>query len=399
MFGPSHNSTSPESGLELDWPTSGPPVKWRGPIGTGYSSPVVVGDKLVIFYREDDESVLACRNARTGKRIWDIRRPTSFHCRYDYSNGPYSTPVINGDFVFAVDAEGRFVCAELTTGRVVWERFLTREYHVKKARFAVASSPLIVGNRLIFNLGGREKDAGIIALDKSSGATIWTATKDGPGYATPRLATIHGKSLVFVLTEDGLVCLTPTNGDVLWNLPFKANHPEYINATSPCVIDDRVFLSVYKKGSMCVQILPDGHKRVLWKTRRGFQSQFSTLMSLDEHVYGFDAVTRKFRCINLKGGKSQWGWPTSGIEGVGRGQAIAVGDRFILFGEYGKLASLGISASRPVPHSMSKPLLSHPCYSSPALANGLLFLRNEREIVCFDLSRPANRVTVKSDSQ
>lgn len=385
LFGPFNDSTSSETGLNLDWSKTGPPVVWRKPVGSGYASPVVWGNRLIVFFREGNKEILECRDLKTGDSQWRIARPTAYKCKYDYSSGPYSTPVTDGERVYAVGAEGRFFCVTLESGEPVWERVLTKEFDVPPGNFAVAASPLLENDRLIFNLGGVKTSAGIVALDKLTGKTLWKATKDAAGYATPRAATIHGRRLVFVLTGDGLVCLDPADGRVLWSKPYKANHPEYVNATSPLVRGDLVFVSVQKKGSFCIRILPDGQYETVWRKRRGFQSQYSTLIGIDGHAYGFDSSARTFCCVRLADGDVRWQWPGKEQEGVGRGQAIAVADRFLLFGEYGNLASLAINSHKPILKSLSGELLKRPCYSSPALAGGRLILRNEREVICLDL--------------
>lgn len=385
LFGPFNNSKSSANGLNFDWSKAGPPVVWRRPIGTGYSSPIVWEDRLILLSRKENDEVLECRDLKTGEPIWQTKWPTAYRCKYEYSSGPYSTPTTDGERVYAVGAEGRFVCVDLKTGDRVWERNLVQEYNVPPGNFAVGASPLLDGDRLIFNLGGVSKNAGIIALDKTTGRTLWAATTEAAGYATPRIATMHGKRLLFVFSADGLVCLNPTDGKVHWSLPFKATHPEYINATSPLIAGDRVLISVQKQGTLCLQVLPDLTYKILWKTRRGFQSQYSTLIHVGEFVYGFHSSARTFCCVRLADGGVLWSWPPPGEEGVGRGQAIAVENRFVLFGEYGNLASLEINSRKAILKSLSGELLKRPCYTSPALAGGLLVLRNEREVVCFDV--------------
>jgi outer membrane protein assembly factor BamB len=388
LFGPFQDSRSREdpTQLRLDWPEEGPPVKWRQPIGSAYSSPIVYGDNLILFYRLGDEEILECKDAETGNSRWTFRGPTNFLDSFQYSSGPHSTPVTDGQRVYAVGAEGRFYCVDLESGKRVWSRFLTREYNVPRGRYAVAGSPLLEGNLLIFNLGARERNAGIIALDKNTGETVWTVTNHGAGMATPRSAEIHGTRYVFVFTFDGLVCLAPETGEVRWIEEFQANNPERINTTSPLVHDDLVLISAHFKGSLCLRILPDGQRETVWETVRNLQSQYNTVIAIDGFVYAFHALNKTFRCVDLSNGKVQWEWPKAGTEGIARGSSIAIGNRLLLYGEYGHLASLEINPEQPVVKSLtSKPLLKQPCYSSPAFANGLLYLTNEAEVVCFDL--------------
>lgn len=389
LFGPTNDSrvAGPETNLELDWSDEGPPAKWRKPVGTGYSSPIVCDGKLILLSRIGDEEILECRNAETGESLWEFRGPTTFQNGYDrYSSGPYSTPVADGERVYAVGAEGRFHCVDLQSGEPLWSRFLTEEYDVPEGAWPVSGSPLLEGDLLIVNLGGRDQGAGILALKKVTGETAWTATDHGAGLATPRAAEIHGSRYVFVLTLDGLVCLSPATGDVHWIEEFGANHPEKINSTSPLIWGDRVLISAFAKGSLCLRVLPDGGREKVWETRRELQVQYSPLIGWDGYVYAFHSRNKTLRCVDLRDGEIQWEWPEPGQDGVSRGTAIAIGDRLVLLGEYGYLAALDANPKAPVLRSLTaQPVLKPDCFSSPALANGLMYLRNEQEVVCFDL--------------
>ena len=130
-------------------------------------------------------------------------------------------------------AQGRLHCLTLNDGRLIWSRPLNDEYAVEAGMFPVASSPLLDGERLILNVGGRHTEAGIVALDKHTGRTLWTATGDGASCATPRAAAMHGRHYVFVWTSENLVALDSATGHEWWSIHFRPNHPDTINATSP----------------------------------------------------------------------------------------------------------------------------------------------------------------------
>jgi hypothetical protein len=70
---------------------------------------------------------------------------------------------------------------------------------------------------------------------------------------------------------------------------------------------------------------------------------------------------------------------------------IAVDGHCLLFGESGRLASLSISRDGATTRSVTeRPVLRPICVSYLALHNGLLYLRNEQEMVCIDLRRAAS---------
>jgi len=384
FLGPRHDGTSPETEVSLDWPAEGPPVLWRIEIGTGYSSPVVVGDDLIVMHRIGDEEIIECFSAATGESKWRFTYPTDYECPYQYSSGPYSTPAIDGGRVYAWSAEGTLRCLELASGELHWQRHLNEEYGAELGMFPVAGSVFIEKDRLILNVGGRETEAGIVALDKTSGKTLWTATGHGPGDATAVAATIHGRRYIFMFTADGLVSLDPANGHVHWQIPFRATAPDTSNATTPVVCGDKVFVSAYKAGSLCVRVSPEGGYEELWRKRRNLMCQFHNLMVRGGCVYGFASNDHSFRCVDLTTGEVNWKREPE----HGRGQTVALGDSLITIFETGHLASVEVSPQACNMRSVtSAPLVAPRCFSTPALCGGRIYLRSDGDLACLSLRR------------
>lgn len=389
LLGPAQNSTSPEVDLALDWLADGPPAKWRIAVGSGYSSPIVEGELVVLCHRLGDESHIDGIDRETGARKWRFSTPTDYQCPVAYSNGPYSTPIVGDQRVFAWSAEGQMHCLELESGRVLWQRAVTTEYQTPAGTFPAAASPLIEGDNLILNVGGAVAGSGIVALDTQTGQTNWTATNDAAGYATPVAATIYGHRHVFVFTADGLISINPVDGSLRWSVPFCAKNRQLgkLNASSPVVEGDIVAVSAYSAGCLALRILPDGNFEELWRGGpRVLDSQYTNLTARNGVLYGYTSLQRSFRALDLKTGEILWTWPSD----LGRGAMfVAVGDQFIMLGELGHLAVLDTRDRQCRLRSTSKePVLAGPVYSAPALASGLLYARNERELVCFDLRQP-----------
>lgn len=397
LFGPLNNSTSPETGLLTEWPEAGPSERWRRSIGRGYSAPVVLGERGIAFGRQDESEVLDCFDSETGETRWEFRYPTAYSPRTAYSDGPYSTPVLDEGRVYAIGAEGKLHCLDLTTGRVIWQRWLTREYRTKDGLFAVAASPLVEKDRLILQLGAQASHAGIVAVDKATGKTLWTATNHAASCATPCAATIHGTRYLFVWTDPALVCLDPSSGQVRWSLPFRAKNPETVHATSPVVSGDLVVVSGYQLGTLCVRVLPDGRYEQLWRSEPSLlDSQYNNLLCWEGHLYGFSTVDHTFRCVELSTGRLKWKWRSK----VQCGASIAVDGSILLFGEHGRLGTVAIDASKPVPVAMTaRPVLKSPCFTAPALSGGLLYLRNEETLLCLDLRKPSRQGETMTDGQ
>ena len=185
IYGPHHNSTSTESNISTNWHSSGPTVKWARTTGTGYSSVVSAGDDTVTIFRQDNEEVVECLDTESGNLKWEYRYPTDFESTYKYSDGPYSTPVLTEQSVFAIGASGLLHCLDRDSGDVQWSRDLLTQYEIPTRDWPFAGSPLVLEDRLILNLGAVEKGAGIIAINLGDGKTIWEATNDGYAHTTP----------------------------------------------------------------------------------------------------------------------------------------------------------------------------------------------------------------------
>ncbi len=385
LNGPTGNNVSHEVGLNWDWQDNRPPELWRRDVGTGYGSPVVVPNHVLVLHRVDDEEVIESFHPETGESQWQFRYPTTYECEFNYSNGPYSTPVVDGNRLFAVGAQGQLHCISLGDGSLVWRRLLQEDFQKPEQLFCVGASPLVEDDRLIFNLGSAENQAGIIAISNATGETLWAATEFGPSYATPIAATIHDRRIVFVVTYEGLVALEPAAGTVLWDYPMKSNMSMTVNATSPVVFKDCVIMSIGPgQGTVCLRVLADGSYEEVWKIRRGLDSQYNSLMLVGNHLYGFSSLVNRgaFRCLDVATGKEQWKFESD----LRRGQALAVDGRFVVLGEFGHLATFAMDPTQPVLESMTaKPILDTRCYSAPALFQGLLYLRNESDLVALDL--------------
>jgi hypothetical protein len=150
FLGPSHNGTSSETRLTRTLP---PPLVWEFPKGTSYTSPAILGDRLVFVHRVGDEEIVECLHAETGASRWQFRYPTSFEDRYGYNNGPRSSPVIDGSRVYTLGAQGQLHCFDIGAGTLVWRRHINAEYKVPQDFFGTAATPLVEDRLLVINVG------------------------------------------------------------------------------------------------------------------------------------------------------------------------------------------------------------------------------------------------------
>lgn len=390
MFGPTGNSRSPETWVDVNWPATGPQMVWEQQVGLGYSCPVIAGGRLVMLHRIDDWELATTYDSETGQLLWETAWPASYQNQYEYSRGTYTTPIIDGDRVYVLGATCDLLCLSLEDGTRIWERDLDADYRPGELPYGFGATPLLEDDRLIINLGGQVGDSGIVAIDKMSGETLWTSTQEAASYCTPVATTVDERRLVLVLSKQNLNCLDPDTGDVFWQEEFGIkNSRERINAVSPMLVGaDRVVVTFGPgPGARMYQLYGDGSHSELWSTRRGgLESQYTNLLVNEDSIYGFSYRTScELRCIDLETGEQRWVWDFD--HQLRRSMSIQIGDRYVIaLGQEGHLLSLAPNSDGPrLISSMEEPVLSPNCFTQPVLSRGLLYLRNEEQLKCFSL--------------
>src|SRR5262245_208993 len=283
FLGPHANNISDETGLLEKWPTNGPPLLWEREIGSGYSAPSVRDGMLIVHHRLEEQEIVQSFDAATGQPKWRYVYSSHFVDPFGYNNGPRCTPLLTSNRCYTFGAEGRLICLELATGKLVWERNTAKEWNVPEAFFGVGSTPLLEGDRLIVMVGG-QPNAGVVALDAAAGRTLWenvgktnwqgiitagwpverpyqwTGEEKQASYASPGAATIHGQRHILCLMRQCLVSLNPTNGTVRFSYWFQSVVNDSVNAMCPVVFDDLVLISAayYRIGAVLLRIKQDG---------------------------------------------------------------------------------------------------------------------------------------------
>jgi outer membrane protein assembly factor BamB len=383
FLGPNRDGTSQETGLATTWPKDGPPVVWQRDVGEGFSSPVVSGGRLILFHRVGGEEVVECLDAATGKPRWKHSYACTYRDPYGKGNGPRSTPVTSGDKVFTLGAAGMLHCLTLDEGKPVWRHDLPSDYRIRPSFFGVGSTPLVEGGLLVVNVGGA--GAGIVAFDKDSGKEVWKATDDEASYASPVAATIDGVRHLLVFTRTGLVSLDPANGKVRFRKRWRSRMEASVNAATPLVIGDQVFLTAsYNTGAALLNVKKDAVEEV-WSNDEVMSSQYNTPVHVDGRLYGIDGRAdlgeAELRCVDVKTGKVRWSQERFTCS------SIIVADRhLIILTENGDLVSAEANPDKYCEKARAS-LLVGPCRAHPALADGRLYARDTRKLVCWNLKK------------
>jgi outer membrane protein assembly factor BamB len=383
FLGPARNGVYVGDDIAATLPASGPPVLWRRDVGQGFSGPAVSDGRLILFHRVNDLQVVDCLEAETGKPIWSEGSVTTYQDDFGFDEGPRATPTIANDHVFTFGALGLLSCRDLKTGKLIWSIDTAKEFNAPKGYFGMACSPLVEGDLVIQIVGGKP-NAGVVAFDRSTGKVRWSATSDEAGYASPVAATIDGKRRVFVFSREGLNVLDPQGGKLIthftWHAPIRAS----VNAATPLVIGEHIFLSAsYDTGAAVLKL--NGDKlETIWSGDDSLSNHYATSVHRDGFVYGFHGRQESrpgLRCIELMTGKVRWEQPD-----FGAGSILLAKDKLLILTEKGELICAPAAPDGFKPTARAQ-ILPFECRAYPALAGGKLYARSKNKLVCVDLRK------------
>jgi outer membrane protein assembly factor BamB len=382
FLGPARNGISTDTSLLSAWPKAGPPQLWEKSVGEGYSGPVVAGDRLILFHRVGDDDVVACLDPANGKELWQFAYPTQYQDDLGKGDGPRSTPVIAGNHVYTLGAEGQLHCLELKTGKKIWVRSLKTEYQAPKGFFGVGTSPLVEGNLVLVNVGSKE--AGIVAFDKDTGREVWRATNHAASYSSPVAATLDGVRTIIFFTREGIVLLDPQTGTIRYSKRWRSRMNASVNAATPVVVDDYVFVSAsYNTGAILLRVRKDGVEEI-WHNDESMSNHYNTCIQHAGYLYGFDGRQEegaRLRCVELKTGKVRWT-----ADRFGCGSMVLAEGNLIILTEEGDLV-LAEATPDSYKEKARATVLTKPCRSEIALTNGRLFARDGKKLVCWNLKK------------
>jgi outer membrane protein assembly factor BamB len=384
LFGPYRDGVTVETGLLKEWPKEGPKLLWSKTVGSGWSGVVVAGDRAVLFHRVGDEEIIECLNAADGKPVWKFPYATGYVDDFRFDDGPRATPILHGNHVYTLGAEGTLTCVTLDEGTKVWQRNINTDFKVAKGFFGAASTPIVVGKLLLVNVGGRDEKAGIVAFDRETGKEVWRATDHEVSYSSPVATMIQGAWHVFFFTRTGLVSLDPANGNVRFSFRWRPRINASVNAASPVVVGDLVFVSTsYDTGAIVIKADAKSYDEV-WKNDESLSCHYNTPVHKDGHLYGIDGRQEgraRLRCVELKTGKVKWTQ-----ERFGCATLISCDGHFLAMNENGELVLFEARSDAYREKARGK-ILGEPVRAAPALSHGRLYARDGKKLVCVQVGQ------------
>lgn len=385
FLGPARNGISQVQVVD-NWPVAGPKELWRAQGGVGMSGLAILGGRVVTLVQQDGQQWLVCLNAKSGQEQW--RTALAPEYKNPQGDGPRATPTIIDDRVLAFTGEGILVATNLTDGKIAWSHNVVTELKGKVADYGMASSPLVVGELVIVTAGAPQ--ACVAAYRMKSGEQAWTAGNDATGYSSPALLNVGGRLQLVVFTGSSALGLVPESGKILWRYPYETDYD--CNIAVPVAVDGNVLISSGENhGSVLLKLVPQGDKftpEEVWKsngTSSVLRSEWQTPVLLDGHLYGLDNIgsagpVTHLTCVKAATGERVWQQPR-----FGKSNLIAADGKLLFSTMAGELVM--VRATPAGFQELGRKQVLGATRQAPSLASGLLYLRDDKEIVCLDIRK------------
>jgi outer membrane protein assembly factor BamB len=361
--------------IRTDWGDRLEPI-WRQPVGGGYASFSVASGRAFTIEQRRAEEVVAAYDVSTGREIWTHAWPAFFQEMLG-GDGPRATPTWSDGFVYALGAEGELRKLSASSGQLSWRTNILEDAGARNITWGMAASPLVVDGKVITLPGGR--GASVVAYDAESGDVVWRVVDDQAAYVAPMLAVLGGRRQLLVLAAARLMGLDLEAGELLWHFPWETSND--INVAQPVVVDEtHVFVSAgYGHGAALVELTPGGdtfEARAVWQNIN-MKNKFTSSVLHQGYLYGLDEAI--LACVDAKTGERMWKGGRYGY-----GQILLASNHIVVLTEGGDLALV-----RATPDGFDEvsrfSAIEGKTWNHPAIADGILLVRNLREMAAFDL--------------
>jgi outer membrane protein assembly factor BamB len=378
FLGPTRDgvASAEEAALPEKLPLADP--LWAHAVGEGHAGPVVVGGKVIIFHRQQDQAVAECLEAKTGTVLWQQRWPTSYKDSFGMDQGPRAVPSVADGRIYLHGADGWLRALELESGKLLWELDTEKEYASPQGFFGRASAPLIAGGKVILCTGGKQA---VMALDAVTGKPVWTAGDDEASYASPVLV---GSDLLLCWLRNHLTTIRLKDGKEVQRAYYRPKIEASVNAATPVLTASGWFLSAeYDLGSSVWSMDPSGALKTEWMETELLNCHYATPVAHQNWVFGFHGRQERgmtLRCIDVA--QKKLCWESDKLPG---GTLLRVKDKLLILTEAGELWLARATAEKfDLLDSMQILRAGHRSYA--AYANGIYFARDAAKLMAFRLN-------------
>ncbi len=378
--GPNRDGIAAGFALPASWSPDALARKWSVAVGEGHSSPVIVGDRVYIFAREGEREVMRCLALADGAVIWQEGYEAPYRINPSaraHGKGPKATPTVVDGRVFTLGINGQVAAFDANTGAVLWRKDFAAEYPATAPVFGAAASPLVHGKLVIVPVGGKDQGA-LAAFEVATGAVAWTWKGDGPGYASPIVATFGGVAQIITQSQKHCFAVSPADGRELWRLPFTTPYDQ--NSVTPVVAGDLVIFGGIQKPTFAVKVT-GATAETVWENN-AMTMYMSTPVLSGTTLYGMSNKQRgSLFALDVKSGELLWQ-----SEGrLGENASLTdIGPALLVLTDGGELTVQEKSATGLTERAKYK-VADSPVWAALGLAGNRLLVKDKTHLTVFQV--------------
>jgi outer membrane protein assembly factor BamB len=346
--------------------------RWKVEVGAGYATPIVVGNRVYAFSRQQDNEVMRALDADTGKIVWETSYAAPFRMNPATSRhgpGPKSTPTYANGRLFTLGISGIVTAFDAATGKQVWQK----PAPPVEPLYHTAQSALVDRDLVILHVGGHNQGA-LTAFDPETGAERWKWNGDGPSYGSPIVADIGGTRQVITLSQESLVGVERASGRLLWRVPFTARSTT--NSITPLVYGGQtVIVSGQGKPLTAYTV---AQRNGQWSAELAWENpqlslSFSNAVLAGDALFSMSAMNSgQFFWADARTGKTLW---TSSPRQAGNAAIVRAGNLLFVLKDD---AELMIARSTPGAFAPMKTytVADSATWPAPAISGNRIFVRD-----------------------
>jgi outer membrane protein assembly factor BamB len=378
--GPKRDGVASDFKVPAKWTAESLQKKWTVPVGEGHASPVVVGEYVYIFAREDEKEIMRCLAIGDGKIVWQDAYSAPYEMNpaaRGHGKGPKATPVVANGRVFALGINGHLSAYDAKSGAVLWRKDFARDFKTTAPVFGTAASPIVEGNNVIAHVGG-ENNGALMAFDAAKGNVVWKWDADGPAYASPVIGTFGGVRQLITQSQDHCLAVSPNDGKLLWKIPFKTPYDQ--NSVTPTIAGDLVIFAGLQKPIFAVKPSATEGPSV-WEANEITMYMSSPVLS-GTTLYGMSNKQRgSLFALNASTGAVLW-------RGEGRlGENVSmtdVGPAFLVVTDGGEL-SVQQKTGDTLKEIIKYKVAETPVWASPAVAGNQILIKDKTTLTLYNV--------------
>lgn len=383
--GPERNGIYPETGLLKEWPKDGPKMLWETlEIGKGYSSPVIVGDRLYVTGMNEDETrEVFYAFSLDGKMLYktDYGKPWT-----DTYPETRTTPTIEDGKAYVISGSGEIVCLNTADGKEVWRVDGGTKFERMTGKWGTSECPLVFNNKVFYSPGGNKTT--IVALDAQTGETIWESEPLGEHstYVSPLLVMDRSVYRIIGMTGKSVYGVDPETGKITWtfkewgrNAEDLAKGFESIATNTPLYNNCDIFVcNGYDMGSFLLRMSGGNEVKLVWRNN-DLDTHHGGFVLVDGTIYGSNWINNgqgNWVAVDWKTGETKYetAWPG----GAGKGSIISADGMLYMYDERRGMVAL----ARPNPEKLD--IVSQfrinkgsgPHWAHLVINNGVLYVRH-----------------------